>query len=472
MSETEKSKTLWAGRYEAQAAESLRKLNDSLPFDKRLYASDIECSIAYAGALAQVGVLSQDEARTLAHGLEQVRQEFDAGAFVTAPGDEDIHTAVERRLGEIVGAVAGKLHTGRSRNDQIATDVRHWQVRALDRIRSHVLDLQNALIAHAKQHASTLMPGYTHLRAAQPITVGHWLLSTFWMLTRDLKRLSACKEATLYSPLGSGALAGTAYPIDRMGLAESMGFPGVTENSLDAVADRDFIVEFLSAASLLMVHLSRFAEDVILYSSPQFGFIRLDERFTTGSSLMPQKQNPDVLELVRGKAGRIAGHLSGLLTTLKGLPSTYNKDLQEDKEPLFDTVDTLETLLPALTGLVETMQFNPDRMLAALDEGMLATDVADYLVAKGVPFREAHGIVGRLVRRSLDTNTPLSKLPIEAYRAISSVFDSDVYTVFDFAASVAKRRAPGGTAPEAVRQQIAQADHWLTQFQSAWATNR
>lgn len=453
--------TLWAGRYEADAAESLRKLNDSLPFDQRLYASDITCSIAYAQALAKASVLTADEAATIAAGLEQVRREFDSGTFVIARGDEDIHTAVERRLGELVGAVAGKLHTGRSRNDQVATDTRHWQVQAIDRMKQHILVLQRALLRQAAEHIETLMPGYTHLRAAQPITAAHWLLSYFWMLARDGKRLQACQESTLICPLGSGALAGTPYPVDRLALAESMGFTGITQNSLDGVSDRDFIVEFLSFAALLMVHLSRFAEDVILYSSPQFGFIRLDERFTTGSSLMPQKQNPDVMELARGKAGRIAGHLSGLLNTLKGLPSTYNKDMQEDKESLFDTADTLETLLPAVTGLVETMRFDPAAMLAALDEGMLATDVADYLVQKGVPFRDAHGIVGRAVRRSLDTHTPLSKLTLDDYQAISPVFDADVYAVFDFAASIARRKAVGGTAPEAVRQQIVQAEQYL-----------
>ncbi len=461
---TEPNQTLWAGRYDTQAAESLRKLNDSLPFDRRLVASDIACSIAYARALVKAGVLAPGEADTLAKGLEQVRAEFDAGQFVAAPGDEDIHTAVERRLGEIVGPVAGKLHTGRSRNDQVATDVRHWQAQAITRIEVHLVALQRALLDQARQHVDTLMPGYTHLRAAQPITAGHWLLSTFWALTRDVRRFETCRDSTLISPLGSGALAGTPYPIDRAALAESMGFTGITDNSLDAVSDRDFIVEFLSAAALLMVHLSRFAEDVILYSSPQFGFIRLHEAFTTGSSLMPQKQNPDVLELARGKAGRIAGHLSGLLNTLKGLPSTYNKDLQEDKEPLFDTVDTLETLLPALVGLVETLTFDPARMLAALDEGMLATDLADYLVARGIPFREAHGIVGRLVRRSLDTDVPLSKLPLDDFRSICPVFEGDVVAVFDFAASVARRRAPGGTAPESVRAQIARAEAWLARY--------
>jgi argininosuccinate lyase len=462
MTEPQPGKTLWAGRYEAQAAESLRKLSDSLSFDKRLYASDIACSIAYARALARAGILSQQEADTLANGLTAVQQEFENGHFVPAPGDEDIHTAVERRLGELVGAVAGKLHTGRSRNDQVATDTRHWQRRAVESVTAHVLALQQALLDQARQHAETLMPGYTHMRAAQPITAAHWLLSYFWMLARDVKRLDACRESTLISPLGSGALAGTPYPIDRLALAQSMGFTGITENSLDAVSDRDFIVEFLSAAALLAVHLSRLAEDAILYSSPQYGFILLDEHFTTGSSLMPQKQNPDALELARGKAGRIAGHLSGLLNTLKGLPSTYNKDLQEDKEPLFDTVDTLETLLPALTGVVETMTFDPAKMLAALDEGMLATDVADYLVNKGVPFREAHGIVGRAVRHSLETNRPLSKLTLDEYHAISPVFDSDVYAVFDFARSVARRKAPGGTAPETVREQMRQAESWLS----------
>lgn len=458
---TNKLTTLWHGRYENEADYSLRRLNDSLPFDKRLDKDDIRCSIGYAKALGAAGVISENEALALEKGLQSVFAEANFGHFKFEPGDEDIHTAVERRLGEIVGAVAGKLHTGRSRNDQVATDTRSWLGSAITFLSEQISKVQLALLDQAKQHVETLMPGYTHLRAAQPITAAHWLMSYFWMLTRDVRRFEACRESTLISPLGSGALAGNPYPIDRLALAESIGFHGISENSLDAVSDRDFIVEFLSVASLLMVHLSRFAEDVILYSSPQFGFIKLDERFTTGSSLMPQKQNPDVMELARGKAGRIAGHLSGLLNTLKGLPSTYNKDMQEDKEPLFDTVDTLTILLPALTGLIETMTFDPARMREALDEGMLATDVADYLVAKGIPFREAHGLVGKAVRRSLDTDTPLSKLLLEDYKAINPVFDTDVYAVFDFAASVAKRRAAGGTAPDAVREQIKQAEDWL-----------
>jgi argininosuccinate lyase len=455
--------TLWAGRYEQAAAESVRRLNDSLPFDKRLYASDIACSSAYARALAGAGVLTSAEANAIAAGLEQVRAEFERGEFRPAPGDEDIHTAVERRLGEIIGPVAGKLHTGRSRNDQVATDLRHWQAATIDRITELVYALQRALIGQAKQHVETLMPGYTHVRAAQPISAAHWLMSTFWMLSRDAARWIATKDATLTSPLGSGALAGTPYPVDRAALAADMGFVRISPNSLDAVADRDFVAGFLYVAALMMVHLSRFAEDVILFSSPQYGFIALDERYTTGSSLMPQKQNPDVLELTRGKAGRVAGHLSGLLNTLKGLPTGYNKDLQEDKEPLFDAADTLETLLPALIGVVETMRVDPARMRAALDEGMLATDLADYLVARGVPFREAHGLVGRVVRRALDGSLPLSRLPLDEYRRISPVFGEDVYAVFDFAASVAKRSNFGGTAPDAVRDQIALAETWLNE---------
>jgi argininosuccinate lyase len=455
------SKTLWHGRYQAETDESLRKLNDSLPFDKRMWQSDIIGSRAYAAALNRAGIISQDERDSLINGLNQVEQEFIAGMFAFAAGDEDIHTAVERRLRELVGAPGGKLHTGRSRNDQVATDIRLYLAKAVERITDQLVALQTALTDQASEHLNTLIPGYTHLRAAQPVTVAHWLMSFFWMISRDVRRFDACHDAVLISPLGSGALAGTPYPIDRASLASDMGFNRITENSLDGVSDRDFIVEFLSAASLLMVHLSRFAEDVIIYSSPQFGYIKLDERFTTGSSLMPQKQNPDVLELVRGKAGRIAGHLSGLLNTLKGLPSTYNKDMQEDKEPLFDAMDNLETILPALIGLIHTMKFDADKMLAGLDEGMLATDVADYLVAKGIPFREAHGLVGQAVRRSLDTDTPMSKLPLEDYKSIHAVFDTDVYAVFDFAASVAKRKAAGGTAPDAVQHQIDQARVWL-----------
>lgn len=450
------SKTLWAGRYEQETAASLRKLNDSYPFDKRMYRDDIACSRGYARALERAGILTADEQSAIDSGLNRVLAEFETNTFTVAPGDEDIHTAVERRLTELIGAPAGKLHTGRSRNDQVATDFRHWTMRTVRDLQVLIRDLIGVITDQAERHADTLMPGYTHLRAAQPITTGHWLLSTAWMLIRDLTRWDSVHESASVCPLGSSALAGTPYPIDRSALAHDLGFKTVSANSLDAVADRDFAAEFLFAASLTMTHLSRFAEDVILYSSPQFGFIALDERFTTGSSLMPQKQNPDIFELARGKQGRITGHLSGLLTTLKGLPSAYNKDLQEDKEPVFDTADTLAALLPALIGAVDSMQFNPDRMRAALDEGMLATDIADYLVHKGIPFREAHGIVGRLVRAGLDADLPLSRLPFDTYRAIHPIFEQDVFEVFDFARAVAKRGNVGGTAPESVRDQVRQ----------------
>ncbi|MCE7948616.1 MAG: argininosuccinate lyase [Chloroflexi bacterium CFX4] len=457
------ARTLWAGRYEAAAAESVRRLNDSLPFDQRLYASDIACSIAYAQALHTANVLTDDETDSIINGLLQVRAEFENGTFVPALGDEDIHTAVERRLIELIGAVGGKLHTGRSRNDQIATDTRHWQAAMISRVLTLLTALQRALLELAKQHTETLMPGYTHLRTAQPISAAHWLLSYFWMLSRDVRRLELTREATLISPLGSGALAGTPYDIDRLALADAMGFVDISANSLDAVSDRDFVVGFLYAAALLMTHLSRFAEDVIVFSTPQFGYLHLDERYTTGSSLMPQKQNPDVLELVRGKTGRLVGHLTGFFNTLKGLPTGYNKDLQEDKEPLFDTADTLETLLPALIGTVATLRLKPDRMRAALDESMLATDLADYLVQRGVPFREAHALVGAAVRAAQTQGVALSALPLETYQAISPIYAADLYSVFDFATAIAKRRSFGGTAPEAVRLQIRQAEAFLSE---------
>lgn len=450
------SKTLWAGRYEAAAADTLRKLNDSLPFDQRMVMEDIEGSIVWARALGNAAVLTSAEAEQIVEGLRAVHDEFFTQAFKFAHGDEDIHTAVERRLTELIGGVAGKLHTGRSRNDQVATDVRLWLKNRLPTLIEQVDELSDVLIGQAEQHIETVMPGYTHLRAAQPITAAHWLLGYVEMLKRDALRFRIVYEDTVSEcPLGSSALAGTPFPVDRYWIAEQLGFQQPSMNSLDSISNRDYVAAFLSAASILMVHLSRFAEDVIIYSTPQFDYIRLDERYTTGSSIMPQKQNPDILELARGKSGRIIGHLSGFLTTLKALPMTYNKDLQEDKEPLFDAVDTLLTLLPAMIGIIHTMRFNPEKMLAGLDEGMLATDVADYLTKRGVPFREAHGIVGRLVRRSLDTNIPLSKLPMEDYHAVSEKFDTDIYAVYDYKASVAQRRQVGGTAPEQIRQQLA-----------------
>jgi argininosuccinate lyase len=452
--------TLWGGAFSQPTDDAVRRLNDSLRFDWRLYGADITGSIAWATALAEAGVITSTEREMLVNGLERVRAEFAAGQFVPAPTDEDIHTAVERRLGELIGPVAGKLHTGRSRNDQVATDVLLWLLDAVPRLTALVSGLMSALLSQAEQHTSTIMPGTTHFQPAQPVTAAHWLLSHFWALARDVTRLEQFADAWRDKcPLGSGALAGTPYPIDRQRLAERLGFRAPAPNSLDAVADRDHVAEFLFAAALTGVHLSRLAEDLIVFANPAFGFVRLDERYSTGSSLMPQKRNPDPLELARGKAGRLAGHLAGFLATLKGLPSGYNKDLQEDKEPLFDAYDTLSALLPPLAGLVRALTLVPARMRAALDEGMLATDLADYLVGRGVPFRQAHGLAGQAVRLAETKGVSLSALALDDYRTLSDTFGLDVTQVFDFDAAVARRTGFGGTGE--VGGQIERARAWL-----------
>jgi argininosuccinate lyase len=452
--------TLWGGVFSQPTDDAVRKLNDSLRFDWRLYDVDITGSLAWARALVDAGVLTGAECEALVVGLEQVRAEFAAGTFVLAAGDEDIHTAVERRLTEVVGAVAGKLHTGRSRNDQVATDVLLWLLDAQTRLKALLVGLMTALLNQAERHLDAVMPGYTHFQPAQPVTAAHWLLSHFWALARDVERLESLVDAwRIKCPLGAGALAGTPYPIDRQKLAESLGFNRASLNSLDAVADRDHVAEFLFTAALIGAHLSRLAEDLIIFANPNFGFVRLDERYSTGSSLMPQKRNPDPLELARGKAGRLIGHLAGLLTTLKGLPVGYNKDLQEDKEPLFDAYDTLMVLLPPLAGLIETLTLDPDRMRAALNESMLATDLADYLVMRGLPFRQAHAIAGRVVRLAESKGVRLSELTGDDYRAISDVFEADVQTVFDFGAAVARRQVIGG--PGEVAGQAQRARDWL-----------
>jgi len=449
--------TLWGGVFQQPTDDAVRRLNDSLPFDWRLYDVDITASQAWATALAHAAILTPDEQQEIVEGLEQVRQIFASGQFAPTPGDEDIHTAVERCLTEAIGPVAGKLHTGRSRNDQVAVDLRLWVMRTIPVLADHVRQLQQALLTQAAGHTHSVMPGLTHFQPAQPITAAHWLLSYVAMLERDRNRLGRVAAATAdQCPLGSGALAGTPYPIDRNALAVALGFRAASINSLDAVADRDFVADFLHTVALLLAHLSRLAEDLIIYSNPRFGFVTLDERYSTGSSLMPQKRNPDPLELARGKTGRIIGHLAGFLTTLKGLPAGYNKDLQEDKEPLFDACDTLRLLLPVLTALVATLTLHPQRMRAALDEAMLATDLADYLVARGVPFRRAHHLAGQAVRRAEERGVGLSALPLVDYQAIAPEFGPDVYEVFDFDRAVARRRAPGGTAPDAVADQIRQ----------------
>ena len=449
--------TLWGGRFETETSERLRRFGDSISFDSRLYAADVRGSIAYASALERAGVITAQELQQLVDGLDQVLGEFERDTFEVQPGDEDIHTAVERRLGELIGPVAGKLHTGRSRNDQVATDLRLYLLDVMTALEQALVELQAAIVTKAEAHLDVLMPGYTHLQQAQPVLFGHWLMSYFWKLQRDRDRLSGVAERCSVSPLGAGALAGNPFPIDRGALAAELGFAAVAQNSIDAVSDRDYVVEFLSWAALVQVHLSGLAEDLIIWSSREFGFVQLDEAYTTGSSLMPQKRNPDWLELMRAKSGRIAGHLLGTLTTLKGLPSAYNKDLQEDKEALFDTLDTLALELPLATAAIGTLQVNAQRMAAALDDAMLATELADYLVRKGIPFRQSHHLAGQAVRKAETTGVSLQALDLAEYAAIHPVFAADLYDVLDVRQAVAARDVEGGTAPAAVRLQIERA---------------
>ncbi|MGQ9567999.1 MAG: argininosuccinate lyase [Anaerolineae bacterium] len=445
---------LWGGRYRGGPAPEMSRFADSLSFDRRLWKADITGSIAYAHALAQAGVLSPEECRAVEEGLRTVYREFEQGTFAFQATDEDIHTAVERRLGELVGLLAGKLHTGRSRNDQVATDLRLWLREEVDRLAPLLLALQEAALVQAEAHLDCILPGYTHLQPAQPLRFSHWMLAHFWAWQRDRERLAQVRARVDQCPLGAGALAGSSWGVDRTALAQELGFAGVIPNSLDAVHDRDFVAEFLFWGALVGVHLSRLAEDLILWASPGFGFIRLHEAYTTGSSLMPQKRNPDSLELLRGKAGRLVGNLTGFLVALKGLPAGYNRDLQEDKEPLFDTVDTLQVALPVAAGVVRTLEPQPERMRAALSDDLLATDLAEYLVRKGVPFRQSHHLVGRLVARAEDLGVLLGEVPLEEMQAISPLFGEDVREVFRFEASVEARRSEGGTAREAVLRQL------------------
>lgn len=448
---------LWGGRFTKEHDALAHRFNASLPFDKRLYNQDITGSVAWARGLARAGVLTNEEAAKIVEGLEAVRAEMAEASFSFQPADEDIHTAVERRLTEIIGPLGGKLHTGRSRNDQVATDLRLYLLKEIDALADSLAQLQAAILEKAEAHLGIIMPGYTHLQQAQPLLFSHWLMSFFWKFQRDRQRLAGTAERTSVLPLGAGALAGNPLGMDRQALAAELGFTAVAQNSVDAVNDRDYVVEFLAWAALTQIHLSNLAEDLIIWSTREFGFVAVDDAYATGSSLMPQKKNPDSLELMRGKSGRLVGHLAGLLTALKGLPSTYNKDLQEDKEALFDALDTLALELPIAAGMIRTLQVNSARMAAALDDGMLATDLADYLVRKGVPFRESHHLVGRAVRRAEKKSIPLKELDLADFQAVHPAFGEDVYAAMDFQRSVEARDAEGGTAPSAVRTQIERA---------------
>jgi argininosuccinate lyase len=454
---------LWGGRFTTSLNEAAASLNASLPFDWRLAVVDVEASQAWAGALHRAGILTEEETNQIISGLAEVLSEIESGQFEHIESDEDVHTAVERRLTEIIGPVGGKLHTGRSRNDQVATDFRMWTLGANTQLQQAIIGMQSTLIARAERDIGILLPGYTHLQRAQPVYLSHQWMAHFWPLQRDYQRFIELYERTSSLPLGSGALAGAPFAIDRQLIAEDLGFQSIAQNSLDGVSDRDFAVEFLFDATLTGIHLSRLAEMLILFSTAEFGFVELSDAFTTGSSLMPQKKNPDMLELTRAKAGVLIGRLTGLLAVLKGLPSAYDKDLQEDKEPVFDSFDILSRVLVVMAGVVETLTVHPNKMRSALDPAMLATDLADYLVRKGMPFREAHHAIGQVVRRAQELDLRIDQLPIEELRQINFLFDPDTANVFDMEASAALRSTAGGTAPDQVSQQIKIAKNVLKQ---------
>ncbi len=455
------SQKLWGGRFTGKTDPLMEQFNASIHFDKRLWKVDIEGSQAYARAIARAGIITSAEAEEIVAGLSKVAEEWAAGNFSIQPGDEDIHTANERRLSEIIGSVSGKLHTGRSRNDQIATDIRLWLRAEIEQMRNHLRQLISVTAERAAQEIDLLMPGYTHLQLAQPIRWGHWLLSHAWAWQRDAERLDQLAQRVNVMPLGSGALAGNPFAIDRHQLAADLGFAAITGNSLDGVADRDFIAEFLFWSTMMMLHLSRLAEDLIIYSSREFGFVTIADAYSTGSSLMPQKKNADALELLRGKSGRVLGNLTGLMTTLKGLPTSYNKDLQEDKEPLFDAVENVAGSLQIATGVISTLTVNGHALRGALSTEMLSTDLAEYLVRKGVPFRETHHIAGAAVRMAENQAIPLAQLSLDDLRTLHDSFEEDVIDVWNFETSVESRDVDGGTSKRAVLAQVAQLRHWL-----------
>jgi argininosuccinate lyase len=457
----------WSQRFESALHPAIARFNASIGFDIQLIEYDITGSQAHARMLAHTGIISPDEGEQLVAGLEQVRQEYRAGTFTPGIEAEDVHFAVERRLIELVGDVGKKLHTARSRNDQVGTDTRLYLRDHIQQIQAHLRQFQRALLQLAEQHVETLIPGYTHLQRAQPISLAHHLLAYFEMAERDWQRLGQIYQRVNCSPLGSGALAGTTFPIDRHYTAELLGFGGVYANSLDGVSDRDFAIEFLCAASLVMVHLSRLSEEVIMWASQEFSFVTLKDSCATGSSIMPQKKNPDVPELVRGKAGRVFGHLQGLLVLMKGLPLAYNKDLQEDKEALFDSVITVKACLEAMTILLqEGMTFNPTRLSQAVNEDFSnATDVADYLAAKGVPFREAYNLVGKVVKTSIAQGKLLKDLTLAEWQALHPAFADDIYAAIAPKTVVSARNSFGGTGFEQVRQALATAQAKLANAQ-------
>nr|WP_199064061.1 argininosuccinate lyase [Chromobacterium sp. ASV5] len=446
----------WSGRFSEPVAELVKTYTASVGFDYRLAPFDIEGSLAHAAMLNRSGVLSDADLAAIRRGMAEILDDIRAGRFEWSVDLEDVHMNIERRLTDKIGDAGKRLHTGRSRNDQVATDIRLWLRHEIDGIAHWLAELQKSLLDLAEAHADTVMPGFTHLQVAQPVTFGHHLLAYVEMLARDGERLADCRRRVNRLPLGAAALAGTTYPIDRAYTAQLLGFDDVCRNSLDAVSDRDFAIEFTAAASLVMLHLSRLSEELILWMSPRVGFIDIADRFCTGSSIMPQKKNPDVPELVRGKSGRVVGHLMGLITLMKAQPLAYNKDNQEDKEPLFDTVDTLTATLRIYADMMRGITVKPEAMRAAVLQGFAtATDLADYLVKKGLPFRDSHEVVALAVRRADQAGVDLADLPLETLREFSALIERDVYAVLTPEGSLAQRDHVGGTAPAQVRAQIA-----------------
>ena len=452
---------LWGGRFSGETDPVMEDFNASINIDKRMWKEDIEGSVAYAKALAKISLITNKERDLLIGGLEKVASEWSTNSFTLQPSDEDIHTANERRLKEIIGTVAGKLHTGRSRNDQVATDTRLWLRKEIHVIKSHLIAFIKVFVGRARDEIDLILPGYTHLQRAQPIRWSHWLLSHCWALKEDLEKLDQLYERVNALPLGCGAIAGNPFGVCREFLAEELKFSSVIQNSIFATKGRDFVAEFLFWSSLTMTHLSQFSEDLILYSSKEFGFVTISDAYSTGSSLMPQKKNPDSLELIRGKSGRLFGNFSGFMMTLKGLPSSYNKDLQEDKEALFDSVDSIKGILQVANGTLSTLIVNQEKCKAALSPDMLSTDVAYYLVRKGVPFRDAHGFAGGVVQLAEKKDVEVSALSLADMKLVSDKFDGDFVDIWNYNKSVDQYSSIGGTSKSAVLAQIKLLDEML-----------
>ena len=446
---------LWGGRFSKATDALVDDFNSSIRFDARMYRQDIKGSMAHAEMLGRQGIIPKDDAALIVKTLGEILKDIENGKVDFLIDAEDIHMNIETILTERIGDAGKKLHTGRSRNDQVALDLRMYLRDESDELIKMLKNTMTVLLDLASAHVDTIMPGYTHLQKAQPVTFAHHVMAYFQMFSRDLERLTDCRRRVNVMPLGSGALAGTTYPLDREFVAEKLGFDAVTSNSLDGVSDRDFVIEFLSVLSMIMMHLSRFCEELVLWSSHEFAFVEMDDSYSTGSSIMPQKKNPDVAELIRGKTGRVYGHLMSLLTTMKGLPLAYNKDMQEDKEAAFDALDTVKLCLPVFTNMVRTMKVNGEKMKQGAKGGFTnATDIADYLVKKGVPFRSSHAIVGKMVARAVETNRDLDEFSLSEFQEFSDLIEEDIYNAIDVATCVAERNITGGPAKEQVQKEI------------------